>query len=607
MAGSWRSDRCRPGTASCALVLGALLATDALGVAEPLRVEHPVRRLGVRAGYLKLGGVTKPVLAPNAAGRVEIGLDDVPAGRLHVASGILPGKRRLSGRYRCEVSLSGRVRRSLATVEVVGGRDAWVATSVPLDGTRGARMVLECPKAGAARRRIAWAQPLLVPEEPVPAQPLIVVVSLDTLRADHVSGFGAPAGTTPALARLGSEGIRFVHTTAEATWTLPSHFSLFYGRLYGFLPSNLPAQGLAQLLAEHGYVTVALTGGGFMGSLFRFHVGFDDFAEYDAHLQGTSDVRMLPAVLADVRAAIARFDGAPLFLFVHTYAVHELTPKERAWASRRNGDLAQAPPSPALIRWARDFYGGLVRKTDRVLAPFLMELRRAARERPVLLVVMSDHGEAFGEHHNFRHGDDGPRVTLHEEVVRVPLVVWGPSMVARGVVSSRPTMLSDIAPSILAAAGIPKGATMTGENLWPLMSVDASGDGPVPSWRASISRGTLGWVLRSTSHKLTFELCAVGPCRLELYALDRDPEERRNLAKSHPRAVAALIGRLSRRVASLTGVLGMEGMPPMCPLCGYDQTAAFWDQVLSEARVDERPGVDAATRERLRALGYADR
>jgi hypothetical protein len=51
----------------------------------------------------------------------------------------------------------------------------------------------------------------------------------------------------------------------------------------------------------------------------------------------------------------------------------------------------------------------------------------------------------------------------------------------------------------------------------------------------------------------------------------------------------------------------MEGMPPMCPLCGYDQTAAFWDQVLSEARVDERHGVDAATRERLRALGYADR
>jgi arylsulfatase A-like enzyme len=194
----------------------------------------------------------------------------------------------------------------------------------------------------------------------------------------------------------------------------------------------------------------------------------------------------------------------------------------------------------------------------------------------VLLVVMSDHGEAFGEHHNFRHGDDGPRVTLHEEVVHVPLVVWGPSMVARG--SSRPgrRCSATLLPRSWRPAGIPKGLTMTGENLWPLMSVDASGAGPVPSWRASLSRGRpgVGAALPRRTSSL-FELCAVGPCRLELYALDRDPGERRNLAKSHPRAVAALIGRLSRRVVSLTGVLGMEGMPPMCPLCGYDQTAAF--------------------------------
>jgi len=69
----------------------------------------------------------------------------------------------------------------------------------------------------------------------------------------------------------------------------------------------------------------------------------------------------------------------------------------------------------------------------------------------VLLVVLSDHGEAFGEHGNFRHGDDGVLVTLHDEVTRVPLIVWG-SQVAQGAVSRRPTMLGDVAPSILAAA-----------------------------------------------------------------------------------------------------------------------------------------------------------
>src|SRR5580765_6701285 len=109
MAGSWRSERRGPRAVARALVLGALLAGDALGGPPPFRAETPIRRRGGRHGYVTIGGVTKPVLAPGA-GRVELDLRDVPRGRLHVAAGIVPAKRRLSGRFDCRVSIAGPVR-----------------------------------------------------------------------------------------------------------------------------------------------------------------------------------------------------------------------------------------------------------------------------------------------------------------------------------------------------------------------------------------------------------------------------------------------------------------------------------------------------------------
>src|SRR5689334_9006995 len=107
MAGSWRSEVRRVWAVSWVVLLGALLVADALGAPEPLRVEQPVRRLGRSAGYVTCGRVTKPVLKAGSSGRVEIDLNGVPAGRLHLAAGIPPGKRRLSGRFSCTVSVAG--------------------------------------------------------------------------------------------------------------------------------------------------------------------------------------------------------------------------------------------------------------------------------------------------------------------------------------------------------------------------------------------------------------------------------------------------------------------------------------------------------------------
>ena len=603
MADSWRSRVCRtPKTGVSAVALGVLLAGGGrCEAAESLRIERPVQRLGTAAGYASIGHVTKPVLAAESTGRTEVALDDVPAGDLQLAAACAPDSPPVAGLVVCQVSVTGSGRRGIATLRLKGGSNTWSVASASFAATRGERLVMDCVGTGGIRPQVVWAQPLMIPGAHVSAAPLIVVISLDTLRADHVYGFGAPAGATPALERLGREGMLLTRTAAEATWTVPSHFSLFYGRLYGFPPTSPPVRGLAQLLADHGYVTAAFTGGGFVGAYFRFHLGFDHFAEYDSSRYGGSDVRMLPTELADARAWMDWFDGVPLFLFIHTYAVHEQTPEEADVAM----DLGEWVPSPELIEKASVFYRQLVAETDFVLEPFLDRLRAEARRRPVLLVVLSDHGEAFGEHDNFRHGDEGPRVTLHDEILHVPLIVWGPSLVPAGAGSARPTMLSDVAPSILGAAGVPAASTMTGENLWPLWS--GAADGAATDRRPSVSHGARGWALRSSSYKLIFEEPSDAPVHVELYALERDAHERRDLAVRHPRAVAALARRLSRRISSLTGAIALFGVPPVCPLCRWEQMPAFYDQTVSAPPPAAEPGVDAATRERLRALGYVDR
>jgi hypothetical protein len=607
MAGSWRSDAWRLRALRAALLLVSLLAVDASARPEPLRPSTAVVRLGSAHGYLTIAGVTKGTVAPPSTAPVEIELGDLSAGRLDVAAGVVEfptvDRDPRPAAVRCSARVSGS--HEVGTdLELEG--DRWVARSMAITETRrGDRLVMTCGGASGTTTPVVWARPLFVPASNGSA-PLVIIVSLDTLRADYVSGFGAASGATPALERLGREGIRFTETMAEATWTIPSHFALFYGRLYGFPAMQPPLRGLAQLLSDNGWVTAAFTGGGFMGAFFRFHLGFDHFAEYDAAEFGGSDVRSLPQVLDDAERWMTTFSDVPLALFVHTYAVHELTPWERTGFDTRADLLEQFDPSPAQVAAARRLYDELVPKTDAILGPFFERLRAVAAERPLLLIVLSDHGEAFWEHRNYRHGDAGPRVTLHDEVTRVPLIVWGPRLVAEDVVSRRPRMLSDVAPSILAAAGIPRPATMVGRDLWSSWSAaTANADDRAGGGAPSVSRGARGWALRSRSYKLIAQQVAGTPTRFELYDLRRDPHERKNLASRHPRAVEALRWRLTRRVAALTGT-AMAPDLPVCPLCQYGEMEAFWDGALMQAAGGDASAIGAATRERLRALGYAD-
>jgi hypothetical protein len=577
---------------------------DTLSAASPEPVVNAPRS---SLFYARVGDVSKRriVVAPDQQPVFEI--EARGAGTLHLAAG-LPADSELDAAEvaTCQVRFDDGTAPSLiATLPLQGGQTTWSEHVVELPARSAGRLTFACRNLSSQPVDAVWAEPLFSAKATGKQAPAVILISLDTLRADHVTGFGAQEDLTPALARLGREGQRYVDTTAESAWTLPSHFSLFYSRLYGFPPVGSEVVGLAQALSDQGFVTAGLTGGGFVGATFRFQIGFDHYAEYLPELGKQSDIDLLPDILNDGRDWLDRFANEPLFLFLHTYAVHEITADEADWYSD-HGLLRVFEPTPTQVEDVRAFYSQLVRKTDDLLDPFFDDLRRIAKKRPVTVVIVSDHGEAFGEHDNFRHGLNGPTVTLHDEVTRVPLIVWGPGRVAPGLTFDRPTMLSDVAPSILASLGLPVPASMLGESLAPMWSGDVTTSAHN---KGSVSQVDQIWSLRDAKSKLIMALEPDGSERFELYDLARDPKERSNLAMDDASAAVPIKKDLETRLADF-GVRAEPGAPiiPPCTFCGWLEIGTFWNLIdppaaeLSDQQTQE--GIDEATQQRLRALGY---
>ena len=448
---------------------------------ETLHPEAGTVRIGNSNDYRKLGDATRPIVGESSSSTVSLEVGTAPAGWLEIEAGLV-GQDTTGLPIDCVVDYRAagqkRVRKQITLQTPNKWHEARLEVTAVLSG---ATLVLDCDEA----RSVVWSQPRIVPTDTEAAQPLIVLLSLDTLRADHVSGFLEAKDLTPGLGSLGEEGIRFQSSVSQFTWTLPSHFALFYSRMFGFPTAIRPVAGLAQLLSEQGFATGGFTGGGFVGSIFRFHYGFDSYAEYDATALGKMDIELLEGTLEDAEKWIERYESVPSFAFVHTYAVHEVTPAEVELAKKYKGIMAVQPSAEQVAEAAR-FYVDLVEETDRRLTKFFDYLRGVAERRPVLVVVLSDHGEAFGEHDNFRHGIGGASVTLHDEVVRIPLIFWGPSVLADIADVSGPAMLLDIAPTLLAAVGTERPASMVGRDFWPMLSV--TGVGGSARWPVSGGR-----------------------------------------------------------------------------------------------------------------------
>jgi arylsulfatase A-like enzyme len=295
-----------------------------------------------------------------------------------------------------------------------------------------------------------------------------VLISLDTLRADRLGMYGAHRPTTPTLDGLAAESTLFETVIAPAPWTLPSHTSMMTGLhecVHGmtgtigkpFPPGLVP---LALRLRRAGYATAAVTEDGFVDAT-SFTRGFGYYWE---HQSGADRV---PGTVAHALDWLHTHASEPFFLFVHTYQTHDPYFAPPPFAEMFAGDDADGVPNANPRDLAK--YDASVRYTDAIIARLLAEFRSTPLGDRTLLVVTSDHGEGLGERGYTGHGR-----SLHEEVLRVPLLMRSPGLVAAGRRVPGLVGVIDVTPTILDLVGLPVPPGITGISLAPQARADAS-------------------------------------------------------------------------------------------------------------------------------------
>jgi arylsulfatase A-like enzyme len=296
-----------------------------------------------------------------------------------------------------------------------------------------------------------------------PAEPRnVILLSLDTLRADRLGCYGAERPTSPTLDAFARRGVCFERVVTESSWTLPAHMSLFTGLHPTSHGVTLESQRLpggvrtmAEVLQAGGWATAAFTEGGLVGGDFGFSRGFDVYEER------SKDVRL--TMYRGRRWLEERDPERPFFLFLHTYAVHcpYHPPEEYATRFRTrpaddslategkcgNPHFNRMTLTPGQVGFLRDQYDAGIRAADDQVRDLLRILDEQDLRDDTILVLLSDHGEELHE-----HGQIGHERTLYIESLLVPLVIVAPGIGPR--VVRAPVGLTDVMPTVLDLVGL---------------------------------------------------------------------------------------------------------------------------------------------------------
>jgi arylsulfatase A-like enzyme/Flp pilus assembly protein TadD len=372
----------------------------------------------------------------------------------------------------------------------------------------------EAPGPGAA--------PARVPRD-------VILVTIDTLRADAVGFDGNPRGTTPNLDRFAAEGRVFEAAHAHSVITLASHANILTGMLpyehgvrenAGFKLSPKVPTAATRLKAQ-GYATGAFVGAFVLDSRYGLGSGFDVYDELYRDLDEQLDFDIQQAMAEDVvKAGLEWFQGQqgkgkPRFLWMHLYDPHAPYEPPQAWKDR----------------FPDDFYLGEVAYTDAALAPLLEAVKTI--EPPPLVIVTADHGEARGDHGELTHG-----LFCYEATLRVPLFVWSRGLVPPGR-DAVPARHIDILPTVLDAIGASPAKDLAGQSLLPAGRKEAPEGTYFEALSAAFNRGwaPLRGLMAGGSKYIDLPI-------QELYDLPQDPGEANNLVPAAPDSLRRLRKRL---------------------------------------------------------------
>jgi arylsulfatase len=440
-----------------------------------------------------------------------------------------------------------------------------------------------------------WAHPVVVGEKPAPELPNVILISLDCVRADHLSAYGYERKTSPRLDELAREAVVYENATSAPSFTHPTHMTMLTGlppSIHGVSRWRKPDSSVAylpEILSRAGYRTNGIVSGPLLSQSFGFERGFDVYHAFH-------DETRAPELAAAALEMLRRGRGQPQFLFLHFFDAHwpywpgdELATLFGPLSNDTSGLLHkvrnQIPPeSEEEIRHMRDLYDAEIVHLDREVGRFLDELKKRGMYEDSLILVTADHGEAFLEHGFWEHGQ-----TLYQEMVHVPLIVKWPG---RREPRRIPSLVSqtDIFPTILEAAGIE-----TPETSYAGVSLHRTHGGPREAileltWDPLPERPArmlVAWRTEKTKYIASFEaptvdaLYSAEVAGEELYDLLTDPGETKNLAANDKDAV-------SQNRQKVLGYLARA-------------------RELRAGRAGQEVELDEETRKRLEILGYVER
>jgi arylsulfatase A-like enzyme len=456
-----------------------------------------------------------------------------------------------------------------------------------------------------------WVNPLIyhLPEE---KQPNVVLISLDTLRPDHLGCYGYQRNTSPGIDSLAEDGVMFVNTFSTTSWTLPGHISMLtsldcvHHQVYFPLQKMEPGTTtLADVLRDFQFYCAAFTGGGYLSETYGFSKGFDAYQEIRLH--GDKAIRFDEAErLAELAVDWVVFNkDKQFFLFLHTYQPHdpyanyssagkEFLSQDARWKQIKMETLFENTGRFDTHFTEREkhniiaLYDGEIKYTDTVLVqPILQKLKALGLYDRSLIILTSDHGEEFYEHESWLHDH-----SIYDEAIKIPLIVKFPDSLHKGKRFENIVRITDIMPTILDIVGVSfPDNTVDGQSLLPIIKGKEAEHRPYISDLAlrnfeiaptliAANKGQFKLILNKEIVSPFIKQAAMefNGSNIELYDTEKDPGETENLAADI--SYRDLCIELIQKITDI-----------------YERVES-WKKEKDEVTLDQ------SLRERLKALGY---